>query len=312
VHWPAKPRSPTGTYVSLAIVLLEKLLAADPLEIFLFDTRFSVLLAMGCLSLLLSLTFYMKSRLFRAVSESLTVDVFDKSFNVFKVDTQSRRMIRAVPLFLIVELVVPFVLSYWMFKYVGMVLASGLILFLCLGLLMIDTAAEILSHANTFEKAFRKDAKLGRGDLVGVFFLEETMPKLTVYYLLLATVFFASFIAAPYLSPLIISFLSHVVDAAVSVTIGISPLLMIVPVGILAFAIGAAAIFFIGGIIKSKVFNFAPSAPFTAVEEQFERGVRFFELGECPYYEMDHRPLLEDQETEERKRRGLAEKKRLG
>jgi hypothetical protein len=153
------------------------------------------------------------------------------------------------------------VLSYWMFKYIGMVLTSGLILFLCLGLLMIDSAVEILVHVNTFEKAFRKDPKVGKGDLAGVLFLKETMPRLSVYYLLLATVFFTSFIAAPYLSPLLMSLLSHFVDVAVSVTISISPILIVVPVGILAFAIGAVTIIAMGGIIKSKVFGFAPSAP---------------------------------------------------
>ncbi len=280
-------------------------------ETIVFDLRFIVVFVMGCISLAFALTFYMGSRALRKHAKKLNVSVFDKAFNIIDVYPEHRRIFRNVSILLLIELVIPFLLSYWMFQYIVLVLISGVILFLCLGLMMLESAVEILAYTNKFRRALKGGADLGRGDVIGYFFLQDTMPKLYMYYTFLAAMFFAAFAATPLIAPVVTYAVSQLVDVIIRLTISVSPLLIIMPVGLLVFAIGIMLVQGVGGWIKTKVFSFPPSIPFTAVEEQFERGVRFFEFGEHPYHEMAHRPLLEEPETEERKRRGLLEKKRL-
>ncbi len=79
-------------------------------------------------------------------------------------------------------------------------------------------------------------------------------------------------------------------------------------IGCLAIAAVTMMILTLGGTIKSRVFGFSRSVPFTVWAEQFERGARTLSLWESPPFELNHRPILEDYEVEEGKRRVLSEK----
>jgi len=63
-----------------------------------------------------------------------------------------------------------------------------------------------------------------------------------------------------------------------------------------------------GEIVKVRVFGFRSSVPLTATDEQFERLLIMSKWGEKPPFELSHRPVFEDYETEERKRKTLSEK----
>jgi hypothetical protein len=118
-------------------------------------------------------------------------------------------------------------------------------------------------------------------------------------------VFFASAYALPYISYVVFSGLFQYVGVAADVT---APFGVWMPyITLFVFVFLFVMIYFAGGKLKNKIFGFPKSMPFRAMEEQFERGVRTITHGDSPPFEMSHRPILEDPEVEERKRRGLSE-----
>ncbi|MGD0495403.1 MAG: hypothetical protein ABSB28_05115 [Candidatus Bathyarchaeia archaeon] len=277
-----------------------------PVEVSLLASSL-VLTAMGCAALVFSLALGRKSRALGRLSKNLSVGVFSKTFNVFDPNMEHRRIISSHT-GLIVFLAI---YGSWFAVTIGVftTLAAGglmasVIFLVCAGLLMIDETHELNKNAGIFVKAIRGGTRLGVGDLHALFVMRRTLPKLSLYHLVLAVVFFVSAFAVPYLSTIL--FLACA--GAASVFFALSSLLMAVPLlSILAVAglLGAViAMIVIGSNEVSRVFfGFPRSIRLDVLDSQLDRMkiyVRF----------QHHRPGLgvpEPEETEKFNRRELEE-----
>jgi len=135
-------------------------------DTFPFDTSFLVLLVMGCLSMVLSLSFYSKFRILGRISRKLSISVFDKTFNVFDPYPGRRKIIhRFIVLMPFLLMVGYFFLMFLILKTFEMGLVLGVTIFIiCLGLMMVDEAYEIYVNSNVFVKAARNKANFFEGD----------------------------------------------------------------------------------------------------------------------------------------------------
>ena len=271
---------------------------------FQFDpVSFFVLLAMGCTSLALSYYFYSKSRVLKEASKNLSVTVWDKTFNVF-VPTENRRAITPTILLPVVAVLMWVFVGFLVLKILEMGLVLGISVFiLSLGLMMMDEALDLRDHANVFVNALNSKTKLAKGDVNTLLLLGRVMPKLSIYYIFTAIVFFASAYALPYIVSAVVVGLSVYSGTAATVA---SPLGVAMPyIALFAFTFLFVIVYLGGGRLKNRIFGFPKSMSFRAMEEQFERGVRTITHGDSPPFEMSHRPILEDPEVEERKRKDL-------
>jgi len=271
---------------------------------FQFDpVSFFVLLAMGCTSLALSYYFYSKSRVLKEASKNLSVTVWDKTFNVF-VPTENRRAITPTILLPVVAVLMWVFVGFLVLKILEMGLVLGISVFiLSLGLMMMDEALDLRDHANVFVNALNSKTKLAKGDVNTLLLLGRVMPKLSIYYIFTAIVFFASAYALPYIVSAVVVGLSVYSGTAATVA---SPLGVAMPyIALFAFTFLFVMVYLGGGRLKNRIFGFPKSMSFRAMEEQFERGVRTITHGDSPPFEMSHRPILEDPEVEERKRKDL-------
>ena len=264
---------------------------------------FFVLLAMGCTSLALSYYFYSKSRILKEASKNLSVTVWDKTFNVF-VPTENRRAITPSILLPVVAVLMWVFVGFLVLKILEMGLLLSISLFiLSLGIMMMDEALDLRDHANVFINALKSNTKLAKGDVTTLLLLGHVMPKLSVYYIFTAAVFFVSAYALPYILSAVIVGLSVYSGTAATVA---SPLGVAMPyIAAFAFTFLFVMVYLGGGKLKNRIFGFPKSMSFRAMEEQFERGVRTITHGDSPPFEMSHRPILEDPEVEERKRKEL-------
>ena len=262
-----------------------------------------VLVAMGCAALVFSLALGRKSRALGRLSKNLSVGVFSKTFNVFDPNMGRRRIISSHT-GLVVFLAIYgswFVVTIGVFTTfaVGGLLASVIFL-VCAGLLMVDETQEFNKNAGIFVKAIRGGTGLGVGDLRALFVMRRTLPKLSLYHLVLAVVFFASAFAVPYLST--IFFLAC---AGVAwVFFALSSLLMAVPLlSILAVAglLGAVIVMIVIGAdeARRRIFGFPHSVRVDVLGRQFFRMKVY--VGIQHHHPTLREPLPEDTENVNRK-----------
>lgn len=270
---------------------------------FQYNMQFLVLSVLSCASLMFSLSFYLKYRVLRKVSKNARVNAYDETFKVVSPYPEHRHIINNIVIPLILAFVLPFLLGSAILRMLEMGLAlSILAVILWLGLMMLDPAFEIHKNTNIFIETFRNKGNLGKGDLAALFFLKNTMPRLSVYYLLLTITFSVSSIMLPYITSMAIMVVSQFVNLVTELAsfwgvVGVFA-------GLLPLAALTTLILVAGGIVKTKVFYFPPSVPFNALEEQFLH-VKIMTSGDSPPFELSHRPMLEDTEVEEKKRRWL-------
>jgi len=230
-----------------------------------FLVSFLILFIMSCLSIVFSLSFRLKSRAIKKLPRDLSVNVFDKTFNVFNPYPDRRKIIHSfitiLPLFAVVgSLIFPFLTM----KIIEMKLVLGLIIFIiCFGLMMIEETIEIYRNADTFLKAVKNGTNLGKGDLAALFLVKETLPKLTVYYLLLAIMFFASSITLPYIVPAALLTFAQFVRVTFPVSVFFAPLAPYFVALLLSFVI--VIIQLAAKKVKSEVFGFPPSEKITSL-----------------------------------------------
>lgn len=262
-----------------------------------------VLLAMGCAALVFSLALGTKSRALGRLSKNLSVGVFRKTFNVFDPNMEPRRIISSHT-GLVVFLAIYgswFVVTIGVFTIfaVGGLLASVIFL-VCAGLLMVDETQELNKNAGIFVKAIRSGTGLGVGDLRALFVMRRTLPKLSLYHLVLAVVFFASAFAVPYLSTIL--FLACA--GAAWVFFALSSLLMAVPLlAILAVAgpLGAVIVMIVIGAdeVKKVFFGFPRSIRLDVLDSQLDRMKIYVRFQH--HYQPLHVPEPEDTEKFNRK-----------
>jgi len=255
-----------------------------------------VLVAMACISAIVSFTLYRKSRAVARFPKNLTATVFNKTFNIFDPFPESRK-----PFTGHLELVILLIayVTFLVFSFVIVkVFETGLFLSLmtlivCLGLLMIDELLEVNKNANTFMKAIDGQAKFGKGDLDALFFLEDALPRLTFYYVSLSVAFVLLSIAVPFIIDLLLLGLGNFAGSVVALNNGLSfaPHIALL-FDTLLFSAGTVFILFVSGRIKDRIFGFASRETVDAAGEQFLRMKTFVGI-------MHHHPYLNVPEPEQ-------------
>ncbi|MGA3192131.1 MAG: hypothetical protein ABSD73_06415 [Candidatus Bathyarchaeia archaeon] len=262
-----------------------------------------VLVAMGCAALVFSLALRRKSRALGRFSKNFSVGVFSKTFNVFDPNMERRRIINShtgLVVFLAIY-------GSWLVVTIGVVttLAAGgllasVVFLVSAGLLMVDETQELNKNAGIFVKAIRGGTGLGVGDLRVLFVIRKTLPKLSLYHLVLAAVFFASAFAVPYLLTI---FLLACAGAA-WVFFALSSLLIAVPLlSILAVTglLGAtiAMIVIVADEARKRLFDFPRSVRLDVLGRQFFRMKMY--VGIQHHHPTLREPLPEDTENVNRK-----------
>lgn len=262
-----------------------------------------VLIAMGCAALIFSWTLDRRSRALGRISKNLSVGVFNKTFNVFDVNTERRRIINSHT-GLIVFLAI---YGSWFVVTIGVIttfavggLMASVIFVVCAGLLMVDETQELNKNASNFVKAIRTGTGLGVGDLRVLFVMKGMLPKMRLYHLVLAVAFFASAFAVPYLST--VFFLACAGTAwvffALSSLLVAAPLLSILAVtGLLGAFI--AMIVIVADQAKRRLFGFPPSIRMDVVDSQRERMALY--VGYMCHRPTSREPVPEDTEKFNRK-----------
>jgi hypothetical protein len=266
-----------------------------------------VLVAMGCAALVFSWALGTKSRALGRLSKNLSVRVFSKTFNVFDPNMERRRIISShtgLVVFLAIY-------GSWFAVTIGVIttfaaggLLASVIFLVCAALLMVDETQELNKNAGIFVKAIGSGTALGVGDLRALFVMRRTLPKLSLYHLVLAVVFFASAFAVPYLSmTLFLAFAGAAwVFFALSSLLTAVPLLSIFAVGGLLGAV-IVTILIGGDMVKRVFFGFPRSIRLDVLDSQFERMALYV------HYQHHYPPLRvpEPEETEKFNRRELEE-----
>lgn len=233
--------------------------------IFQFDTAyfigFLILLALSCLSLVLSLSFRLRARYIGKLPKNLSVSVFNKTFNVFDPYPPHRKIIHSFTFHIIMTVLIMYMYFFGFIllsRIVQMGLVLGLIIFVtCLSLMMIDEAIEMYKNANIFLKAVKNGSDWGRGDLAVLFRVKDALPKLSVYYSFLAIVFFASAVALPYVVPAFLMILARFAGGIIE-TSTIFGFLSII-VAALLYAPVVYAVYAVAKKIRSTIVGFTPS-----------------------------------------------------
>ena len=159
-------------------------------ETYLFYSSLT-LVAMGCLTLVLSILFRLKHRNMNSLPRNLSVNIFDKTFSVFDPYSERRKVIHS---FLSVLPFMVFLVSFVSILFAWKAFESGLLLSLllliiCLNLMLIEVASETYQNATIFTKALNNKADLGVGDLKVFRTLGRVIPQLSYYYLALSILF---------------------------------------------------------------------------------------------------------------------------
>lgn len=225
---------------------------------------------MACVSLAVSLLFERKTRSLNKLSRRVNVSVFDRSYNILSVYLEPRKRIDDIILWPISIILVFAFLAIGFSKIFGFGLSLGFIVLTgSLSLMMVDEAAEINSTANQFTKALTAETGFGKGDVVALYLLKQTMPKLKRYYILLATLFVISAMMIPYVVDAVASTFAQALGSMMAITskLGVlSPFL-----SVLIFTAIVTIITGSTGRIKTRAFGPSPSSTLTSIEEQFNR-----------------------------------------
>jgi len=258
-----------------------------------------VLIVMGCVSLAFSFTLRRKSKALSSYPENVEAKVFKKTFNVFDPYPERRRTVEGH-----IELLILFAV-YGSFIVIGYAIAKifetgfllgFLTLIVCIGFLLIDETLELYKSARIFVKAIRKGVDFGKGDVEALHLIRKTLPKLSVYHLALAIVFFASSVTLPYIVNTLAQALVQVAAAIfmVSFSLRFFPPLVLLFTSLL-FAGTAAMVLFAAGKVKTRVFSFSSPERLDALADQFYRMKMFTRI-------LHHHPQLHVPEFEEPKK----------
>jgi len=169
-------------------------------ETYLFYSSLT-LFAMSCLTFVLSIFFRLKHYKIDSLPKNLSVDVFNKTFNVLNPYPGRRKIfhnfLSALPLIVFSAGLVLILLGWKIFEY-GLLL-SIVMLIICLNLMLVDFASETYQSAKILVKAVDTEACLGAGDLEVFQILKRVMPKLSNYYLALSILFLTFAVTLSYI-----------------------------------------------------------------------------------------------------------------
>lgn len=241
-----------------------------------FFTSFLVLVVMSCIALIFSSLFYLKSRAIRKLPKNLSVKVFSKTFNVLNPYLEERKIVHNFisffPIFIMEGSLI--LASMLMVAVFGMHLVLSLItLIICVNLIVLDEALDVYKHAGIFIRANKNGAPFGSGDLVALYVIRESLPKLTMYYFILAITFLVLSLILPYialasLSALTMLFLMFEFTTSIETLVPFAPFFVA-----LLFAIGIVVAHAVVKKVKRKIFGFPsqekmPGPDFDAIRDK--------------------------------------------
>ena len=282
----------------------------------LFQMEFSllatsiVLMIMAGAALFFGFLLHAKSRALRILPKDLSVKVFDRTFNVFDPHIKQRRVISGhtglVVFIAIYGSWLAFI--YIVFKSFELGGVLGAIAFvICAALLMIDETQELSKNAGIFAKAIRDRVGLAKGDIEVLHIIRKTLPKLSVYHLTLAVVFFVSALTVPILVDAVFLASAGIAAALFAVT---AATFKVLPTYIFAvmggvFAAGLVTAQVAVKKIRKRIFGFPSPVPL----EKSDLGLqmeRIWMYGR----KINHHPMLREpmpEDTEKMCRKDLEE-----
>jgi hypothetical protein len=267
-----------------------------------FDTPFLaasiVLVAMGCLSLIISLSLSLKSRAIGKYPSDPQVEVFKRTFNIFNPYPGQRKVVHEN-----LELLILFAI-YGSFVGIGFAilkvfefgfLLAFITLVICLGFLLIDETLEIYKNVGIFLKAFKKHAFFGKGDLEVLTFLRHTLPRLSHYHLMVAIGFFAASLAVPTTVNVFLWGFSRFAGLMfmTTATLWFFPPFVLLVTGLL-FAATVFSVQLVANKIKMRILSFPSPERLNILSEQFYRMKMFVGI-------QHHHPTLHVPDSEYRK-----------
>jgi len=267
----------------------------------------AVLIGMGCAALIFSLTSSLRSKALRRLPQDLLPRVFSKTFNVFEPYLESRKTIGShAGLAVFMAIYGSWIaVTFSVFKAfeLGGIL-SCIIFVLCAGLLMIDETFELNKNAALLAKAVRGRRGLAKGDMEVLKLVKSSLPRLSIYHMLLAVVFFASAIAIQEIVETV--FLASAWIASVVVALSASmkavPMLSLLVVAGLSGTV-LVLLQLLGNRTKKRIFGFPPPIPVDILGRQFFRMKMYVGI-------QHHHPFLHEpspEETEKANKRDIEE-----
>ena len=267
----------------------------------------AVLIGMGCAAVVFSLTSSLRSKALRRLPQDLLPRVFSKTFNVFEPYLESRKTIGShAGLAVFMAIYGSWIaVTFSVFKAfeLGGIL-SCIIFVLCAGLLMIDETFELNKNAALLAKAVRGRRGLAKGDMEVLKLVKSSLPRLSIYHMFLAVVFFASAIAIQEIVETV--FLASAWIASVVVALSASmkavPMLSLLVVAGLSGTV-LVLLQLLGNRTKKRIFGFPPSVSLDILGRQFFRMKMYVGI-------QHHHPFLHEpspEETEKANKRDIEE-----
>ena len=267
----------------------------------------AVLIGMGCAAVVFSLTSSLRSKALRRLPQDLLPRVFSKTFNVFEPYLESRKTIGShAGLAVFMAIYGSWIaVTFSVFKAfeLGGIL-SCIIFVLCAGLLMIDETFELNKNAALLAKAVRGRRGLAKGDMEVLKLVKSSLPRLSIYHMFLAVVFFASAIAIQEIVETV--FLASAWIASVVVALSASmkavPMLSLLVVAGLSGTV-LVLLQLLGNRTKKRIFGFPPPIPVDILGRQFFRMKMYVGI-------QHHHPFLHEpspEETEKANKRDIEE-----
>jgi hypothetical protein len=257
-----------------------------------------VLVAMGFVSLAISLSLRLKSRALGRYPKNIQIGIFKRTFNVFNPYSERRKVIHENLEWLILIAV------YGSFVGIGFAvlklfefgfLLAFITLIICLGFLLIDETLDVHKNAGIFVNAFRKSARFGKGDLEVLDFLRHTLPRSSYYHLMVAVAFFATSLAVPFVANVFLwsfSGLAGFIFIA-SAALWFFPPFVLLFTGLM-FAATVFTVQFAANRVKIRILSFPSPEWLNVLSEQFYRMKMFVGI-------QHHHPTLHVPDSEHRK-----------
>jgi preprotein translocase subunit SecG len=187
------------------------------------------LFGMGCLALILSLVFRLKSHKINSLSTNLMANTFSKTFNVLDPYGKKKvihELLFLLPILLTIVFLFSFIVLLKIIEY-GLFL-SFLIIIVGLNLMLIDVFSDVYQDANIFVKAVNAKAHLGVGDVKAFQILKNAVPKLSNYHLILSIFFFILALTLGYIWSSLLWLFSYLVSLILEIG---------APTGFVAYAV---------------------------------------------------------------------------
>jgi hypothetical protein len=144
-----------------------------------------------------------------------SIAIFNKTFNVFDPYPERRKILHSflsfLPIFVSVGAIA--LAGFAMTTVIEMgLLLSFILLIIGMNLIVLEEAFDVYRGAGSLIKAIKDGLPFGKGDLDVFHIVKSSIPRLIMYYVSLAVVFFISSFSLPYLIPVALLSFSQILS----------------------------------------------------------------------------------------------------